>query len=78
VADLLPQASGWAAIDDATKLEGHFSFKNFRMALDFVSQVGELAETEFHHLSLLNTLSAAEILGFQTKVCRCELCVRVC
>ncbi len=49
VANLLPQAVGWEAIDDHTKIEGHFKFKNFRMSLDFVRQVGELAEAEFHH-----------------------------
>ena len=47
--NLLPHAPGWDITDDATKLEGHFSSKNFRVALDFVSQVGELAETEFYH-----------------------------
>ena len=49
VANLLPQAAGWEAIDDHTKIEGHFKFKNFRISLDFVRQVGELAEAEFHH-----------------------------
>ncbi len=67
VADLLPQAPGWAAIDDATKLEGHFSFKNFRMALDFVSQVGELAETEFHHPLLVKFGWGFATIVLQTK-----------
>ncbi len=49
VAELLPQAPRWEAIDDDTKLGGQFTFKNFRMTLDFVHQVGELAEAEFHH-----------------------------
>ena len=49
VANLLPQAAGWEAIDDHTKIEGHFKFKNFRMSLEFVRQVGELAESQFHH-----------------------------
>ena len=49
VVNLLPQAAGWEAIDDHTKIEGHFKFKNFRISLDFVRQVGELAEAEFHH-----------------------------
>ncbi len=49
VANLLPQAAGWEAIDDHTKIEAHFNFKNFSMSLDFVRQVGELAEAEFHH-----------------------------
>ena len=49
VESLLPEAAGWEAIDAHTKLEGKFSFKNFRKTLDFVIAVGELAEAEFHH-----------------------------
>ncbi len=49
VANLLPQAPGWEAIDDATKLKGSFKLANFKTALDFARRVGELAEAEFHH-----------------------------
>ncbi len=49
VESLLPEATGWAAIDEHRKLEGAFRFKNFRKTLDFVTAVGELAESEFHH-----------------------------
>ena len=49
VAELLPQVRGWKATDEDTRIETRFEFKNFREALDFVSQVGELAEAEFHH-----------------------------
>ena len=48
VAELLPQVRGWKATDEDTRIEARFEFKNFREALDFVSQVGELAEAEFH------------------------------
>ena len=34
------------------RLEREFRFKNFRQALDFTSQVGELAEREGHHPDL--------------------------
>ncbi|MFQ6017588.1 MAG: 4a-hydroxytetrahydrobiopterin dehydratase [Kiloniellaceae bacterium] len=54
VAGLLPQAPGWAAVDGDTKIEARFAFDNFRMALDFVRQVGELAEAEFHHPLFIN------------------------
>jgi 4a-hydroxytetrahydrobiopterin dehydratase len=67
VGDLLPQAPGWAAIDDDAKLEGHFSFKNFGMSLDFVSQVGELAETEFHHPLLVKFGWGFATIVLQTK-----------
>ena len=46
---LLPQAKGWSATDGDTRIAGEFRFKNFRQTLDFVTAVGELAESEFHH-----------------------------
>ena len=54
VADLLLQAPGWDAIDGGTKIEARFRFRDFRMALDFVRRVGELAEAEFHHPLFIN------------------------
>ncbi len=45
----LPQVTGWSATDGDTKIAGEFRFKNFRQTLDFVTAVGELAESEFHH-----------------------------
>ncbi len=49
VQSLMPQATGWSAIDGDTKIAGEFRFRNFRQTLDFVTAVGELAEFEFHH-----------------------------
>jgi 4a-hydroxytetrahydrobiopterin dehydratase len=45
----LAQAPEWALLDDAHRIERTFRFKNFREALTFVQQVGELAEAEGHH-----------------------------
>lgn len=45
----LPRAPGWAPNEDRTKIEAAFRFKNFRQTLEFVKDVGELAEAEFHH-----------------------------
>jgi len=45
----LGQAPGWALRDEAHRIERTFRFKNFREALTFVQQVGELAESEGHH-----------------------------
>lgn len=39
---------GWKVIDDV-KLEKKYKFKDFKTALAFVNQVGELAEQEGHH-----------------------------
>jgi len=49
VQSFLPQLTGWSATDSDTKIEAAFKFKNFRQTLDFVTAVGELAESEFHH-----------------------------
>jgi 4a-hydroxytetrahydrobiopterin dehydratase len=38
----------WRVVDEH-HLERHFKFKNFREALAFTNQVGELAEAQGHH-----------------------------
>ena len=43
------QAPDWELADDAHRIERTFRFRNFREALAFVQEVGELAETEGHH-----------------------------
>src|SRR5258708_34664411 len=43
------QAPDWQLVDDAHRIERTFRFRNFREALDFVQEVGELAVTEGHH-----------------------------
>lgn len=40
--------NGWGVIDEH-HLEKTFKFSNFREALDFTNQVGELAERQNHH-----------------------------
>ena len=40
--------AGWQVIDEH-HLEKTFKFKNFKLALDFVNKVGELAEEIGHH-----------------------------
>jgi 4a-hydroxytetrahydrobiopterin dehydratase len=47
--DLQGQAPDWTLQDDAHRIERTFRFRNFREALTFVQQVGELAEAEGHH-----------------------------
>lgn len=39
---------GWRVVDEH-HLEKEYPFKNFREALDFTNQVGELAEAQNHH-----------------------------
>ena len=43
------EVPGWELSADARRIERCFSFGNFRDALDFVNEVGELAEAEGHH-----------------------------
>ena len=45
----LGQVSGWELNADGTRIERCFSFGNFRTALDFVKEIGEVAEAEGHH-----------------------------
>ncbi len=54
VQSYLPQATGWSATDGDTMIAGEFRFGNFRQTLDFVTAVGELAESEFHHPVSIN------------------------
>jgi len=43
------QAPDWELVEDARRIERTFQFKNFRDALGFVQEVGELSEAEGHH-----------------------------
>jgi 4a-hydroxytetrahydrobiopterin dehydratase len=43
------QAPDWELRNDARRIERTSRFHNFREALAFVQQVGELAESEGHH-----------------------------
>lgn len=45
----LGQVPGWELNADGTRIERCFSFGNFRTALDFVNDIGEVAEAEGHH-----------------------------
>jgi 4a-hydroxytetrahydrobiopterin dehydratase len=39
---------GWKVVEEH-HLEREFAFQNFREALDFTNQIGELAEAQGHH-----------------------------
>jgi 4a-hydroxytetrahydrobiopterin dehydratase len=43
------QAPAWQLLEEAHRIERSFRFRNFREALTFVQEIGELAETEGHH-----------------------------
>ena len=46
------EAPQWALLDDATRIERRYRFKNFREAFAFVEQAAALAEAEGHHPDL--------------------------
>ena len=43
------QVPQWALRDETHRIERTFQFRNFRQALTFVQEVGELAEDQGHH-----------------------------
>ena len=43
------QAPDWQLVEEAHRIERSFRFRNFREALTFVQEIGELAEAEGHH-----------------------------
>ena len=51
LSELLPQVPGWqvAKVGGVPRIQRAFTFKDFRSAMEFAVQVGELAEQEQHH-----------------------------
>jgi 4a-hydroxytetrahydrobiopterin dehydratase len=43
------QAPDWSLMDDATRIERRFRFRDFGEAFAFVARAAELAESEGHH-----------------------------
>ncbi len=54
IAGLLPQVPGWKVteVGGVKRVQREFTFADFRSAMDFAVQVGELAEREQHHPDL--------------------------
>ncbi len=54
IAGLLPQVPGWevAEVAGIKRIRRDYRVKDFRQAMDFAVQVGELAEREQHHPDL--------------------------
>ncbi|MDX1704932.1 4a-hydroxytetrahydrobiopterin dehydratase [Pseudidiomarina sp.] len=55
LADLMREVPNWTPVvrDGVMQLERAFKFKNFKLALEFTNKVGEIAEDEFHHPTLV-------------------------
>lgn len=65
----LGETPGWRLFDDGRRIERGFQFSNFRQALNFVEQVGALAEEEGHHPDIAFGWGYATI-SLQTKKIR--------
>jgi len=65
---LLPQATGWSALEGDSKIAGEFKFKDIRQTLDFVIADGELAKSEFHHPVSINFGWGVSAKLLQTKI----------
>lgn len=48
-AEYLKLVSGWSVENGGKGITKKYSFRNFKDALSFVNQVGEIAESEGHH-----------------------------
>ena len=48
----LQQTDNWKIVSDK-KIEKEFAFQNFKQALSFINNVGEVAEEEGHHPDML-------------------------
>lgn len=55
LAELMREIPEWTpvACDGVMQLEREFKFKNFKQALAFTNRVGDIAEAEFHHPTLV-------------------------
>jgi len=64
---LLREVSNWAAVQEH-HLVKTFRFKNFKTALDFVTEVGELSEREWHHPDLALDCGRVDVKIYTHKI----------
>ena len=70
LSELMPQIPDWTPVvrDEILRLERVFKFKNFRQALDFTQQVGELAEQHGHHPAILTEWGKVTVSWWTHKI----------
>lgn len=68
--ELMPQIPEWTPVvrDNILRLERVFKFRNFRQALEFTRQVGELAETYGHHPAILTEWGKVTVTWWTHKI----------
>ena len=64
---LLQEVSDWEAVQEHHLVKS-FRFKNFKTALDFVNQVGELSEREWHHPDLALAWGRVDVKIYTHKI----------
>jgi 4a-hydroxytetrahydrobiopterin dehydratase len=65
---LLTHTPDWCLLENGTRLERRFQFKNFAAALDFVNQVSTLSEQEGHHPDITFGWGYANVLFYTHKI----------
>jgi 4a-hydroxytetrahydrobiopterin dehydratase len=61
-----PQTTDWRLAEEPHRIERSFRFRDFREALTFVQEIGELAEAEAHHPDISFGWGSATV-SLQTK-----------
>ena len=67
VRKLLREVNNWKAVREHHLVKS-FRFKNFKTALDFVNQVGELSEREWHHPDLALAWGRVDVKIYTHKI----------
>jgi 4a-hydroxytetrahydrobiopterin dehydratase len=70
IAELKPQIPDWELneVDGIRRLERTYRFGNFAEALAFTNRVGELAEEEGHHPSILTEWGRVRVTWYTHKI----------
>lgn len=67
---LMPQVPGWELVRDSETetLRKTFRFKNFKQALDFTNKVGDIAEAQYHHPTLVLDWGKVSVIWVTHKI----------
>lgn len=70
LAILIREIPDWApaVINGVMQLERAYTFKNFRLALEFTNRVGELAEAEGHHPEIVTEWGKVTVRWWTHKI----------
>lgn len=67
---LIPQVPGWDVVESngTDTLKKSFTFKNFKQALVFTNQVGDIAEEHYHHPTLITDWGKVTVIWVTHKI----------